>query len=108
MIFACLALVVAGVILAIPTGGLSLMASAVGAIGLGVMGTRESKTELEHGVTNFKFALDGLHKTPVPSEASTPAGPLPESSASPSSSRDTDPLIGDDDDESEGERPGLR
>lgn len=110
MMFACLALVVAGVILAIPTGGLSLMASAVGAIGLGVMGVRESKTELEHEVTHFKSALDSLHKTSGPSEVPPPAGALPESPVSPSSSRDTDPLIGDDGDESEseGERPGFR
>lgn len=71
--FACAALVVVGVLAAIPSGGLSLSAAVVGAIGLTAMatgGTVLAKTNREKGlakeVSHFKSALDLMRKGEPP------------------------------------------
>ena len=101
MMCASLALVIAGILLFVPTGGISLVASAVGAVGLIATTVSESRSSLDPGITSFRTAIQ---KVPATSSSRSDSN----SSGTPSSqaSGDTDPLLG----EEEGirESSGLR
>ena len=61
MMCASLALVITGILLFVPTGGISLVASAVGAVGLIASSVAESRISLDPDISSFRTAMEKVH-----------------------------------------------